>query len=216
MTSILVDSATRALLAASDSVAGIAFLNKALPDTYHVSHADRPNYTESGFVKSLVPAEFPRWSWRRRDRTFQETRPHLVTEALIARSALAIAKLRAFLMVTQHLNTARNRLVTGLQFQESVYLVKFIEATRFRAASYAEDRILEFPYVLQYAEFAGIPLRQAADDIILKAEFDQHFLLNTEGLRLKYLKLIREAASPGDLAGIGEACRRECFENTMV
>lgn len=216
MTSILVDSATKALLAASDSVPAIAFLNDCTLDTYHVSSVERPNYPKGCFTQSLAEADFPKWTWVRAERRFVPTQADMLTEALYARSRLASAKLRTILQIFMHLNTSRNRLANALHWQETIYLTKFMEAMRFRDCAYDEERILDFPYVLQYAEFAQIPLQQAADDIILKAKFDQHFLLNTEGLRLKYFAAVKAARTVEALDGLAEACKAECFSNVMV
>lgn len=216
MTSILVDSASKCLLAASSGVSGPAFLNGCMPDTYFVSWAERPHYVGQDFDKLFVEADYPKWSWVRRKRRFVPTNPDVLNDNLFARSRLAMAKLRAVEEITRHLNTSRNRLFTGLILQDTIYMIKFIEAMRFIESGYDEKRILEFPYVLQYSEFAEIPLRQAADDIYLKARLDSHFLLNTEALRLKYFKIIKAAETPADLNGVTEAFRLECFNNAMV
>ena len=216
MTSILVDSASKALLAASDSVPAISFLNECTLDTYHVPSVERPNYLGRCFTRTIPVADYPKWTWVRGERHFIATQADVLTHDLHARARLAQAKLRAITQILMHLNTSRNRLTSGIQMQETVYLTKFIEAMRFRDSGYDEDRILEFPYILQYAEFAGISLQQAADDIFLKARFDQHYLLNTEGLRLKYFAIIKSAQTPDDLTGIADKFKNECFSNVMV
>ena len=216
MTSALVDSASKALLAASDQVAIISFLNDCTLDTYHVPHVDRPNYEGACFTSTLTPEDFPRWSWGRGERRFRDTTPDGLTDELYARAALAQAKGRAIGQIIRFLNIARNRLVTGLNFQDTIYRVKAHEAERFRDSGYDEERILEFPFVLQYAEYAGISLRQAADDIHLKGRFHAHYLLNTEGLRLKFFNRVRQATDPATLPGIADEFYNECFKNVMV
>lgn len=204
------------MLAASQSAAKIAFLNEAMLDTYHVPNVERPHYLERCFTQTIPTAGYPNWTWAKGQRQFVPIRPEILTDALRERSKLACAKLAALSLILMHLNTSRNRLATDIQLQETVYMTKFIEAMRFRDSNYDEERILEFPYVLQYAEFADIPLRQAADDIYLKARFDSHFLLNTEALRLKYFAILKAAQTPGELEGVAESFRAECFTNLSV
>ena len=55
-----------------------------------------------------------------------------------------------------------------------------------------------------------------ADDIILKARFDAHYLLNTEAIRLTYFNLVRKAQSLGALEGLLERFRVDCFSNQMA
>ncbi len=70
----------------------------------------------------------------------------------------------------------------------------------FRESGYDESMAIECPYVLQYADFSGISLQQAADDILLKSKFDRDLLMKTELLRLKFFRRIKEAQKPEEVA----------------
>ena len=105
---------------------------------------------------------------------------------------------------------------TGVLFQETVYLTKKAQASAFKEAGYPEDDILEYPYIIQYADFANIPLKQAADDILFKARLDDELLAKTELIRLKYFNAIRSARTVEEVAPIYEAFTRESYRNALV
>jgi hypothetical protein len=161
-----------------------------------------PHYQRDFFLAKTDPEEYPRWMWQMKDRKFVEAREGALNDEVLRRSRLAVKKINVIRRMLTSLNTARYELHSGLAFQETVYLTKKLEANAFRDIGYDEDRLLEFPYVLQYADFAGLSPRAAADAIILKAKmYDQH-LLKTEALRLKHFNKLKDAASPEDAEGV--------------
>jgi hypothetical protein len=99
--------------------------------------------------------------------------------------------------------------------QEAVYITKKTQAQRYKDAGYQGDD-LEYPYVMQYADFAGLSMRVAADEILLKATFDDEVLLKTEFFRLKYFELIKNMNDPGQADRITLDFRRECLKLSPV
>jgi hypothetical protein len=114
------------------------------------------------------------------------------------------------------LNVARSSVDCGVSMQESVYTTKRAQAQSFRASGYDESQPADFPYVLQYADYARISMKEAADRILLKAKLDEHTLAKTELLRLKYFDRVRAAKAPQDLKKVDEEFMLEYFTNAMV
>ena len=214
----LLDSNTQAVLALSTGISGIVFMAECMNDTSLASAVNYPNYTkarlfrkEPFFLLSLSLDKYPEWTWKWTERKFVRTLPNALTEDLRAKSRLAIAKLEAITRITHNINVARYKVRMGLGLQETVYLTKKIQAQRFKDSGYDEGTIMEYSYVLQYADYAGISLKEAADDILFKARLDDQFLANTELLRLRYFNKIRNAANSGQLPGVMEEFMRDCY-----
>jgi hypothetical protein len=212
----LIDSSTNVLLSISRNIAAIVFSLECIVDTNLVPAIQYPNYLHSEFLTSLKPRDYPKWTWKRETRTFVETRPDLATRDMQARSVLATEKIRTIARVMTVLNIVRHKVRTGVDFQETVYLTKRLHAQQFKDSGYDEKEILKFPYVLQYADYADISFRQAADDILLKAKMDDEFLAKTELLRLRYFKEVKLAGDPEQLPDIYERCRRECYVSKQI
>jgi hypothetical protein len=187
------------------------FLNECMLDTRHAAAVRYPNYTKSFFLASLDPEAYPKWRWNRQSREFVETRPDVVTDDLIARSRLAVTKVRIISQIIFHINVARYDVRTGVDFQETVYLTKAMQARRLKAANYSEELIVECPYVVQYADFADISLEQAVEDILLKAKIGEQLLARSELLRLVYFNKVKSAAAPDQVNGIFDEFMRECY-----
>jgi hypothetical protein len=209
--SALLDYATDAVLVISPYVSSIVFLTECMLDTRHAVAVQHPNYTKSLFLTSLDPEAYPKWRWDRQSREFVETRPDVLTEDLIARSRLAVRKVRVMSQIVFHINAARLELRTGVDFQETVYLTKAMQAQRLKAANYSEDLVMESPFIVQYADFAGISLEQAVEDILLKAKIDEQHLARSELLRLVYFNRLKSATSPEQVNGICDEFMRECY-----
>lgn len=214
--SVLTDQDTQAVLTLSTNTPAIVFLNQSMDATYRDSSVSHPNYTKSFFLAELPPAKYPEWRWDRKTRTFVKIAPHLLSNALRERARLAHMKLLAIIRIMRNINIARDRLNTGVHLQETAYLLKRLEAEKFKASGYDENLILEIPFVAQYAELADITLREASDDILLKAKIAEQDLARTELLRLMYYRRIRETSSPDDIPTIMEEFYRDCYVNARV
>ena len=97
-----------------------------------------------------------------------------------------------------------------------VYFTKKIQAQDFKDSGYNEALAATYPYVFQYAEIASISPRQAAEDIIRKAQAGETLFVKTELLRLRYFKKIREAKTPQEVGVIHEEFLRDYYADIKV
>ncbi len=213
--SALLDRKSNAVLIASTHISAIVFLNKHVPDTVHWPLVQSPNHEQSFPLHGLVPEQYPNWHWDEKARLFSQTTPHDVAEALRERAQLTAAKFGAISKVMFNINAARYQNRSGIEFQETVYLLKRLQAEGFIASNYDESRASEFPLVVQYADFSGCTLRTAADDIRFKARLYEDLLAKSEILRMKYFQLIGDAAESALPEILGEFYR-DCYENALV
>lgn len=214
--SALIDSSTGIALALSIDVSSIVFLNETTLDTFHAVDVNFPHYADNFPLASIKPASLPGWTWSSESRKFTPTHPEALTDHMRAKSLLASQKGELVRFVIDNLNVARYSVRTGLEFQETVYITKKMQAYAFRDTGYPEEKVFEYPYVVQYADFAGLSLKAAADDILFKAKLDDELLAKTELLRLKYFNAIKNAKTPNDLPAIHEVFVRECYKNALV
>jgi hypothetical protein len=209
--SALVDSSSSILLSLNTNFPVTTFLAQAMSDTftlYNVNfhHPDRPFPLEKA-----RPEAYPMWTWSVPRRQFVRTRSGSLTEEIRKRSRLAVEKGRAIEHVMRSISMARYPLWNGPLFQESVYLAKKIEAESFKKAGYPEDAMIDYPYVVQYADLANIPLQQAADEILFKAKLHEDTLVKTEMLRMRYFNKIKNENDPAALKGILNEFVRESY-----
>jgi hypothetical protein len=214
--SALVDSASNILLVLSSQVSGITFVHRCTADTVHIPSVQFPSYADAEFLRAMLPRDYPNWTWNREARKFIATRPDLITADIRSRSLLGTSKLRCVTRVTLLLNIARQKLRHSMDFQEGIYLAKRLQAQQFKDAQYNDDLILNYPYVLQYADFADITNKQAAENILLKAKMEDEYLAKTELLRLRYFGEIKQASQPSQLDNIYKRCRRECNVSKQI
>lgn len=210
----LLDYPLGTVLTISTSVPAVIFLQQCTPDTLWASDVQSPNYTtsfKSFFIQSIEPEEYPKWTWDHKTRTFIKTREHLLTQHLMAKSKLAEGKRTLFEIMLNNINMSRLHLLKGTLFGDVIYMEKRRQAKVFKDSGYNEDFAIEFPYVVQYADVAQISLKQAAEDILLKAKFDEDVLSKTELFRLKYLKKLKEAVAPEQLIPLEEEFLSECY-----
>jgi len=212
----LLDDSTKAVLVIGNTLTGLAFLQECTPNTSYIPFVNDPHYTKtflgSSFLSSMKPEDFPKWTWNKDRRVFVKTAKNILTNELKGRSSLAYQKYLAINVVITNLNVARNEIMTGVRFQEEVvYPQKKFQAERFQKTGYDANRIADFPYISQYADFENISYKQAADDIIFKAKLDDQNMINTELLRLVYFQKIREANSPKQLSSVLDTFRSDIY-----
>lgn len=213
--SLLVDVSTRAVLAMSSNVGAINLLADCTMDSYHIPYFDHPHYRDKA-LPSPVGGSLAHWTWSTKTRTLVPTRSDIVTVELHARSKLAIAKLATARRIMQIISTARSRLASGIELQETVYLTKKIQAKGFKDSGYDEASLIEYPYVLQYADLINASAREAADDILLKAKLADDVLAKTELLRLAHFDKLKKARAADELEHIFEDFYREAVVNAMI
>jgi hypothetical protein len=189
----LIDAPSGALLTLSVEQPIIVFLVKNTPDVRSYWEVNSPNYLRS-FPQASIPQDrFPEWTWDWPTRLFVPTAKELLTDRLRATSALAIKKSYALYEMINTLATARNQIGTGVLMQESVYLTKKAQAQQYQADGFPEEDLLRYPYVLQYAEIADLPMRDAALEILFKASLHDEAMAKTEALRLKFFGRLKTA-----------------------
>jgi hypothetical protein len=216
MTSILIDSATKVLLAISENPHTIVFASESMLDTIPVHAVENPTYLQGDFLKEMQEGLLPAWTWTRNGRQFIKTPQHVRTGAALQKSLVAMAKVQTIGRVMEHISRIRYRVMRGVDYQDVVHLIKLQQAEAFRATGYDEKRLIEFPYVVHYADLKEITLKQAADDIIIKAKLDADYLMNTESIRMKYFNIIKKEENVDVLSTIVSDFLRECYRNTLV
>jgi hypothetical protein len=209
----LIDTHTGALLLLSPEPPIIAFLYKAMPATRPEWSVNFPNYLAEPvpLAGMTAPATAPHWTWHRVGRRFEPTAKTLLGQRLLWAAALARKKADALSELNAIIGNARNLLWSGVLLQETVNLTKRWQALAFRAAGYPEHDLLGYPYVLQYAEVTGLPMKTAADEILFRAELDDEILAKTEAIRLKYLDRLRTADYDATVDALMVAFRTEIF-----
>lgn len=217
---ILVD-ASGVVLACSGSLTVINYLRECASDSSIVFSANTPNYqgwfSHRFFQHSVASNERCwQWSWNRKQRRLEPTPEQKRTAQVVKMSRLMGHKENLISRIMTQLDNIPRRALAGLQFQSIIYFAKKLQAQAFRDSGYDEQKALASPYVLQYANHAGISPRQAADDILLKAKFTDDILMKTEMLRLKYFGKVRKAATVGELDAIHQEFVRDFFVNAQV
>lgn len=215
----LLDSPTRILLTISSAPSPIAFLNECIPDTISRSAVEYPNYMglfSRFYLASIWSKDYPKWTWDTKSRKFIKTNKSLISRSILEKSRLAESKRNIISKIMNSLTNVRNKVGTGVAFQEAVYLTKRMQAHGFKESGYAEELIMKYPYVLQYADYAKLSLKQAADDILFKAKLDDGLLAKTELMRLTYFNKVRKATDPNQLPAIYEKFIRDCYVIPLV
>lgn len=213
---VLCQSNTGVVLTITTDLAALAFLQESIPDTFYSPSVNYPNYVGYFFLLEMPPDQYPEWMWNGAARSFEGTKRHLLTDSVRSLSALAHKKSEVMSTIMGEINESRRKVGNGLFFQDRVYLMKENQARDFSGSGYNENDILKYPYVLQYADYKNISLRQAADDILLKAQIANDHLAKTELLRLKYFDKVRGAQAVDDLERVRSDFIRECYVNAQV
>lgn len=117
------------------------------------------------------------------------------------------AKVASMLTFNAVLNSIRSSIIKPLVSQDVVYARKLSEAQAI-LASKSEDTSL-YPYMSQYAMLKGVSLQDAAKTVVAASKAADDVLLQTEGLRMKYLSQYEEAVTADDVAAVTKAYRQE-------
>jgi|SRR3989338_3301884 len=215
--SILIDTDTNAVLAVSEHTYSALFLSECMFNTQARFGVNFPNYVDSllgtFFLANADSQEYINWTWHGPERKFIKTKPEDITDELKARANLAMGKLKTIENVLKNINSTRLKIMTTLHFQDQIYAEKRAQALAFKKSGYNDDILLECPYVTQYATLEKISPRQAADDILLKAEISSQYLASTELLRLHYSNLIKKAATKEELKKISNDFMADIYYN---
>lgn len=219
----LLDYTTWSVMTISTNPAVILFLNECTDETRHIRAVNHPNYTNTKslflapfFLTSAKPENYPKWTWDATTRLFSKTNTKLMNKNLLERSRFADHKKFVIEKIIININKSRLSSRIIISSQEIVYWAKKTQAKAFKNSDYDDALIGQCPYILQYADYAGISLQEAADDILFKAKLDDDKLEKTELLRIKYFNKVRKATSSEELTAIWEEFKLECRVNAQV
>lgn len=196
---ILIDASTNAVLLTCDNVAIAYQLGNFLFDTA-LKPVWSKNIFHRFFLRQLANSSEPyKYVWL--DSRKEVLINRNVNEAVRAKSQFVQKFYKIFKEIYQVIEYRRLRESgkTTLAFQELIYAAKRAEAERFRDHNYNVENILDFPYILQYAELKNISHKQAADEIIFKSKLSNNMLAKTEFMRLKHFGLLKEAKTIEEL-----------------
>ncbi len=200
LVSAVIDTSNNTLLAIGSYIPALFFLNEAMLDTEYV-----PGIVLTNDVHLIIksgPRSCPEWSWDRSRWTFKKTNPCIIEEWMRERAVLAAKKVETISRAIYRINNLRRKVGTGLLFQEMIYAEKEKQAQSLKDANFDEQFKTAAPYVVQYADYSGVPLRQAAEEILLQARLDHELLAKTEKVRLEIFKKIRLANTAEELEQI--------------
>lgn len=190
---VLLDIETNAVLVLGNSYQVMNYLTEFVFDTY-ISSLPIRNYTDKLFYKNLEKSENI-YEFKIDPKNGYLVKNTNIVDNLKDKSAIAKCKYQYFSKMYNviEFRRLRNTGKKSLAFQELIYMAKKQEANLFKGLGYPEKDILEYPYILQYAEYKNISLKQATDEILFKAKIGDTTLARTEILRLKYFNKIKEA-----------------------
>ncbi len=180
----------------------IHHLQKMTPSAFWAPDTHFPNYTSNYPLAAIPPTQYPEWMWDKPNRTLMPTPETVITDELRARSILATEKRNALVHITLSISNMRLNTGDGIRGQDIVYMEKRAEAERFLKDSEARG---QYPFVQQHAQLTSLGMEQAARDILFAAQRARETLLHTEGLRLTYFELLRNAKT---VTEIHDAIRR--------
>lgn len=213
--SVLIDASTYAVLAAGTNVAAINFLSECTMDTFHFQDAGNPHYS-GNLPLTTIDGSLAHWSWGPVSRKFTHTHKDVLTDSLRDRSRLAMEKMNAVTTMMLYISRSRSVVRNGVEMQEIVYVAKAQQAHDFKSTEYDERQIMDYPYVFQYADFAGFTYKEAADEIILRAKLDQDILVKTELIRMTYFDRLKKISDPKDVQALLDSFYREAFVNAQI
>jgi hypothetical protein len=194
---ILLDQGTSAFLVIGEDTQLISFLDEHIFDSFFLFLRPR-NRFEARLIRSLMGSdELFTYGWNRKDSTI--IRIKHFDNGLRAKSELARRKYNTLREVSYSIQYLRLYARKTLAFQESIYTAKKDEARRFKDKNYPESDILEYPYILQYADYRNISFKEACEAILTKASLGDADFAKTETLRIKYFNKIKEAKTSEDL-----------------
>jgi hypothetical protein len=189
----LIDCNSSAVLVAGKNFQAMNFLKEFTFDSFFIYLPVSSRYEESLF-NGLTISETPYlFRWDEKTRSLIENKN--VSDNLIIKTQLAQKKYSVLDSMMLSIIFLRDRVRKTLPYQETIYMAKQYQAERFKDRGYPEHEMLEYPYVLQYADFMKISLKDAADKILLKSKIDNELLAKTEMLRLKYFNMVKDAKS---------------------
>ncbi len=212
----LFDIGTNILLAVHSFAPIVVFLAEAIPNSYYDFSLNTSKANKLD-VATIDSANYTQWTWSKGvDRLFVPTPASVLTPEIKLRSQLAVAKAEIISRIMSSIGYMRAPVGTGVLFQEAVYTNKRREAERIKESGYVTDAPHRYPYVVQYADLAGVSIKEAVDEILFQAELDDQLLAKTETLRIRYFNRVKKASTPEEVHVLFLDYRRDSYFNGMV
>ncbi len=216
---ILTDEATGVVLTMDTRSEVMVFLGDFIKEARVFLMVNEPNYRNSSwkvfFLALENPTNYPRWTWNHSQRIFTKTKESVLNKSLFERSHLIEAQRKTIGPIVRSLSGDRMSFSKNILYQEVIYTIKKTQAVEFKNSGYDEKLITDYPFVAQYAEFADLSLRQAADDIIFQTQLYENRLLRNEFLRLKYFNAVKNMKAPQEGLVLIHNARRELYGNSL-
>jgi hypothetical protein len=194
---ILVDLQTKVVLTVSQNQLIMSLLTKSIPSTgaiYNVGHPTPFFFRLNAVgIRKLKALDLLKLSWDKGTQAYVRTNPGVLSDALHEKAKLCNAKRIAIEVMYSALSGIRSAESSGFFAQDTIYVIKRMQAMRFKDIGYDEEKIEDYPLVEQYADYAKIPLREAADEILFKAALYDQNIVKTESFRMKYFNLLKKA-----------------------
>jgi hypothetical protein len=187
----LLDGQTYAVLVVSNYIEPLFYLSEFDLDS-NLVELKYDNYFTYKFYEKLLsasePFEYRYDKFHKKLFTNNNLKEYLKDKSkLIKEKALAIEEVLSRIIFFRQ-NNHKN-----LHLQDDIYLYKEIEANNFKNRGYPDDEILDYPFILQYADFKEIDYKTATEEILFKSKLYKGSLARTEELRIQTLKKIKEA-----------------------
>lgn len=187
---IIMDTSNETLVAVGSQRPAVFFVSDAMMDTRCIMDVSLDTFDA---INLANPHSFPEWTWNDTKRVFKKTNPAIITDDMRTRAILATKKIEVFSRVVRKISKLRRKVETGFPFQNVIYEQKERQAQLLVDTDFSEQSIARAPYVVQYADISGIPVKQAATEILFQAKLSLEHLRNTERIRLVMLKRIKFA-----------------------
>jgi hypothetical protein len=186
------------------SVKSLIDINSILLLSFYTRSSVYPNDYEKIIVKDKS------WEW------VQSTKTHRWESNLNINS---YEELDYYILINQKI-ALMDQILTRIKFyrkthaelslgQDLIYVSKYLEAKEIIEKNIINDLTLEYPYASGYANLGNMDLQDAAREILLKWQIQSGFLSETENLRMKYTRIIREETKLENLKSILIAFEQE-------
>ncbi len=200
--SALIEYPSGIILALHGHDSAMVVVAESMADTFYTGRLRPAKGADVTPLTGIDPATYASWTWKYPERIFVPTLQTHLTEKVRERSRIAVARINAISKIIHGINYARITDQPFINFQQTVYIAKKDHARGFKESGYDESRITEFPFVIQHADYANIPFKQAADDILFKAKLHEEMLAQTEILRIKFFNKIKKENDPAAMTQI--------------
>lgn len=192
----VIDSSNDTLIAISSYPPPVVLLAESMLDTIYVHSMPAASVA---VVRTVPPRNYPEWSWNYAKREFQRTNPAIITDDLRERAVFAARKAEILSQALYAINRQRDKIYMGLMIQETIYAEKEKQARMLKEARFDAGHAGMAPYVVQYADSAGLSLEQAAEEILFQAQLDRELLEKSERVRLLLFRKLKRATTEAEL-----------------